>query len=562
MLALADTALLYFAVNFFSHGVSGQALPDESSDHDVLQELRSFIGEHGGLPGERIQEIHKIVEPTWASLPKTARGKLGTDGVSYALHRFFVRHGWNLDGLDRNLGARAGSTGSWLPDVFTRWSKGGLSERIENVFEAEGFTIHEFVVLAAAVERIILDQGVAHMEAVYRSLDMPLDIRASTEEVDEALDFYIISLVVGRIPRRNDTSIDPSKVYPGWSDMQMWLRDVRETVLHADRGRINPFLPGVGVAFDGMERLVRKVSEEFGRFQDTECVQLKGALLDAEEGGTGRIRLSAFYEQAMTTKWQFAENSEYLHQIGTLDRTKRGEPRVIVPNYVASAANCLVDDDFYSVCCISECEDVLLQIEREIRAPQAAPERIEYVVANLSSSTVDAPRLLPQHMSKRLRELAARYGGEVPIHGRMFAQWLHFAFPRECPYPHQAEWRRGSHPNTVMSPGNMKAYINNARQNERGVQPSGSSSGRGGGGGGEKETEEEAVTEWVKEEESLYVSANAPNATQEFVTAVRQALLAIVGLILAALTFFDGVRRCMGLDSCIGSAASFLALAI
>merc|ERR550537_1532339 len=24
----------------------------------------------------------------------------------------------------------------------------------------------------------------------------------------------------------------------------------------------------------------------------------------------------------------------------------------------------------------------------------------------------------------------------IPLHGRLLAQWLHYAFPRECPYPH------------------------------------------------------------------------------------------------------------------------------
>jgi len=26
----------------------------------------------------------------------------------------------------------------------------------------------------------------------------------------------------------------------------------------------------------------------------------------------------------------------------------------------------------------------------------------------------------------------------VPLHGRLFAQWMHHAFPRECPFPHVA----------------------------------------------------------------------------------------------------------------------------
>ncbi|OLP24478.1 hypothetical protein AK812_SmicGene48940, partial [Symbiodinium microadriaticum] len=26
-----------------------------------------------------------------------------------------------------------------------------------------------------------------------------------------------------------------------------------------------------------------------------------------------------------------------------------------------------------------------------------------------------------------------------PLHGRLFAQWMHYAFPHECPYPQIAE---------------------------------------------------------------------------------------------------------------------------
>merc|ERR1719443_2421574 len=38
-------------------------------------------------------------------------------------------------------------------------------------------------------------------------------------------------------------------------------------------------------------------------------------------------------------------------------------------------------------------------------------------------------------MSK-LDSVASRHGGRVPLHGRLFAQWMHHAFPNECPHPH------------------------------------------------------------------------------------------------------------------------------
>ena len=38
---------------------------------------------------------------------------------------------------------------------------------------------------------------------------------------------------------------------------------------------------------------------------------------------------------------------------------------------------------------------------------------------------LDAPRQLPRALLNKLDEIAQLHGGEVPIHGRLFAQWLH-----------------------------------------------------------------------------------------------------------------------------------------
>merc|ERR1719191_536293 len=48
-----------------------------------------------------------------------------------------------------------------------------------------------------------------------------------------------------------------------------------------------------------------------------------------------------------------------------------------------------------------------------------------------------------------LNDIASMHDGQVPVHGRLLAQWLHFVFPHECPYPHlgglspktQEQWR-------------------------------------------------------------------------------------------------------------------------
>merc|ERR1719211_825799 len=57
-------------------------------------------------------------------------------------------------------------------------------------------------------------------------------------------------------------------------------------------------------------------------------------------------------------------------------------------------------------------------------------------VVSLPSSTVPAGRELHPILVARLEEIAKHHGGHVPLHGRLFAQWMHHAYPRECPYPH------------------------------------------------------------------------------------------------------------------------------
>merc|ERR1719203_1329310 len=56
----------------------------------------------------------------------------------------------------------------------------------------------------------------------------------------------------------------------------------------------------------------------------------------------------------------------------------------------------------------------------------------------MPSTTVPGNRTLPAWLLRRLDSVAAHHGGRVPLHGRLFAQWMHHAYPRECRYPHVA----------------------------------------------------------------------------------------------------------------------------
>merc|ERR1712085_193277 len=78
------------------------------------------------------------------------------------------------------------------------------------------------------------------------------------------------------------------------------------------------------------------------------------------------------------------------------------------------------------------------QLEQSFGESLAAPERLVDFISKLASDTVEAPRELSEALVSRLKKIAEIHNGLVPLHGRLFAQWMHHAFPRECPYPHLA----------------------------------------------------------------------------------------------------------------------------
>merc|ERR1719229_187275 len=157
-----------------------------------------------------------------------------------------------------------------------------------------------------------------------------------------------------------------------------------------------------------------------------------------EVAGTGRDALSKFYSGIDDRDWPFIENAAYLRNLGALDETDSERPHVIIPNFLSSPSNCVVPSSFYSVCCIDECESLLASIESEVGEASATPALLAQIVSGLESDTVQAPRNLSATQLGRLDQIAAVHGGRIPLHGRLFAQWMHHAYPRECRFPHES----------------------------------------------------------------------------------------------------------------------------
>jgi len=435
----------------------------------MLDELMGALGHGNRVTEGRLEAIEEALRPMFRSLHKNQHGNLDHSGVRYALHRLFVmRHGMFIKGLEPG---GAGWAGASPTEVLDDRVPAYVQSLFEQRLEGRGLGMHEIAILAATLEHLVHDEAVARLQAAYGAKEVPLKGVMSSERAEEVVDTYMVIFLLGvntstASPEAIRTHMNSIQaVYPSWPESQKFTREVQREVIKANAADA-AFGHGI-LSFNATSRVVEEIMERYGRWQDSECRSLKSALMDLEDQGSGRVLLKDFYGSAKGGAWQFTESVAYLKDLGALDESSAMRRSVIIPNYINSHSNCLATTSIYSVCCLNECEPLLGHLEREVGAPDAAPDRLLELVANLPSATVKAPREIPADLRGLLEEVAKQHDGKVPLHGRLFGQWLHHAYPRECPYPHLAgrtrplqaeDWMRVTGQAVSASPGAMAEH--------------------------------------------------------------------------------------------------------
>jgi len=408
---------------------TGAANTREEVEASLLAELAGTF--RPSATNDHILALEEGLRPMYAAVPQNADGTLGHNVVRYVLHRFFVQRGWFIRGLEGD--ARNSSTDNALQDL-QEWVPSFLQGFLEQLAGGRGISLRELAVLAATMEDLIHKESVSRLEQAFRALDLPLDTKLDEPHIKEVLEVYMMIYMLGG----NFTITNPAgvrnahKVFTqkvkDWVPVQEWMVEVKKTV-HPTLGPLD---------FAATSEVVEAIGERYGTYNLKECTTLKSELLDIESQKAGRVSLPDFYKQGLKGVFEFNEKIEYLRDLGALDENDPARPYVIVPNYVGSRPNCMVASSFYVVCCPNECEDLMGKLEREIGAELAPPDKILSLITSMSSDTVSAPRTLSETLKKRLYKIADGNKGSVPLHGRLFAQWMHHAYPRECPYPHAA----------------------------------------------------------------------------------------------------------------------------
>jgi len=389
----------------------------------------------------RLQELEEELRPLFVALPKDAEGKLEAPTVRYALHRHFAQwRGWHMKGLEYDFNENSTSP-LGIVEIFG---------------QGKGTDLSKLALIVSKLTDVVHEEAERNLRNVFSGLGLPTDGMVSRKDAEYALQRYLVMYLLGDSTDgvTRDDLLEAERglidVYPAWRSVKMWSKDLDQTLQLTQRSKRNPFIGGQ-VPFDHSLSTVQELGHRFSSFQNFECRSLKSALMDIEFSGSGRVLLSDFYRVGLKTDWQFNENVAYLRSLGALDDSDPNRLRVFIPNYLHSPTNCLSASGFYSVCCFNECEGLLRSLESQIKGPSALPRDILQEVALIESDTVAAPRNLSSTLQLRLSAIGDLHGGRVPLHGRLFAQWMHHAYPRECPFPHvsgntrprsQEEWVR------------------------------------------------------------------------------------------------------------------------
>merc|ERR1719254_383876 len=96
-------------------------------------------------------------------------------------------------------------------------------------------------------------------------------------------------------------------------------------------------------------------------------------------------------------------------------------------------------------------------------------------MTEVSATLDETPVKVTRTLSSQLEEIANAHDGKVPLHGRLFAQWLHYVFPRDCPFPHKSGTASRASPQEFgefhASVQEMKSHVAGANVSEQAAAP-------------------------------------------------------------------------------------------
>jgi len=424
----------------------GGSINKKAFRDEIMNAMGSILGCGGHADQNQINKIKAVVEPMWHTMPKT-NDRIDRRSLRYVVHRYFMQtSSLIVRGFEPTRSVNESHWGA--ADILSQMVPAYVESVLESHHKKEsGFNMQDVVDMVITLDQLIFDTESSLLENVYENQDKEHDRSLSHKGAKQVLEEYLIKWMVDADPEDHAMLLAnrtlTQEILPHYNDL-MKFGEGRIKALEYTRQQNTPKSRGqdtfaMRYSFEDVHEVVGGITRNFQSYWQSECDTMKNTLVSMDKHATGRVPLSRFYGTALDTDWRFGESEAYLRELGALDESSSWMgAQVIIPNYIQATSNCIISRPHYLVCCSNECETLLGELESAIRAPSALPSTILSIVRGMTSQTTlddDEPAHLDKSMVSQLEEVAKGHGGMVPLHGRLFAQWLHYVFPRECPFP-------------------------------------------------------------------------------------------------------------------------------
>ncbi|CAE7436105.1 leuA [Symbiodinium pilosum] len=456
LLALIQVAICPLSVIGRSDGfvVEKKGLRARNIDVEAFKaEVRNAMDEALGCGGEvsekHLQATEEVLHPMFITLPKNGNGRLERRSLRYLVYRYFHRKSaLVIRGFEPT---RLINESTWgAADILSEQVPGFVESVLQSSHLTEsGFDLRDAAYMVATLEQLIFDSESALLEKVYNLQHKPLSRMLSEQGLQQLLEAYIAVWMAGDdIVSLLGNNRELAQVFPHWDQLLLFARGQISALDYQreNNPKLNMQAGGNALlkrySFDDAHAVVGEITKSFASYWESECRAMKQKLVSLDKRRTGRVPLSKFYGKSLTdAEWRFGESESYLRELGALDETSWLGKQVIISNYIQGASNCIVTASHYSVCCINECEPIMAEIEEAVKGPLAEPDFMLSLVGNMTALTTLEDEVdvhLDESLVAQLTSIAKAHGGKVPIHGRLFAQWLHYVFPRDCSFPHKS----------------------------------------------------------------------------------------------------------------------------
>jgi len=422
---------------------------------DMQQALSEALGVGFHIHGGRMLAAQASLEPVWRTMAKDGLGRVDSRSLRYMVHRHFLqRYHISVIGMETLQVNSSSSTAE--AKLLAELTPNFVRSLLEGTSAEAGFSLEDVAALIAVIERLVEDAGHEQLEVSYKARGYDITDLLTRKQLLEVTEAYMLRWLYGpyveglaRVEQMERSELEKKMRRWGnfftlaeghiWAFEQQHLHAAASKRAHGSGMREfwNPLRPLF--SFADAQAVISSISTQFGRYWETECEGLMQVALRSERPGTGRLPLASFYNSALGGEWHFSESAAYLRQLGVLDESSRFRgPEVIAVNYIQASNNCLIAHKHFRVCCANPCQDFYSDLEAAVGAPEGEPEHILAIVSNFTYGFDDAAPRITKGLKAQLQEIAQANHGKIPLHGRLFAQWLHFVLPTECPFPRQS----------------------------------------------------------------------------------------------------------------------------